>query len=106
MAKTTKGTLTIKAGPRTDEPLPKPESANYFQLSAIGGEVQLLVGAIDLRALHAATQEVHKVEGEQDLELAADITHRFLLSSFAFNQLHKAINEIAEKREAFPKGAK
>lgn len=69
--------------------LPPAEGANYFHFTMVGGEFQMLVGSIDLRAVHAA-----KLEGQGQLKVTPALTHRFTLSPMGFAALKNNIDEI------------
>lgn len=73
--------------------LPAPEGANYFQFAYAGGEVQFLVGAVDLTDIHQLRT------GGKGGVVRARTTHRFLLSMQAFTNLRAQIDDIAGKIE-------
>lgn len=85
-SKTTKVSVTVPS----DLPLPPVLGANFFHFTTIGMEIQFLVGSVNLLQLHEA-----KKQGESVLILP-DISHRFLLSSFGFEQLKRQIEEISK----------
>lgn len=73
----------------TSTPLPNAEGANWFQLAQLGGtEVQLVVGTVNLFALH-------RLKGA-DAKVAPNVTHQFLLSPIGFWSLKKQLDEIAK----------
>lgn len=59
-------------------PVPPPEAANFFHLTVVGPEIQLLVGSVNLLRFHEA-----KDKGEMTL-VTPEISHRFLLSTLGF----------------------
>jgi hypothetical protein len=81
--------LTIESEIRGGQQLPPALGANYFQISRIATEVHLLVGTIDPLQVHLATK------GQIPPKVTADVTHRFLLSSFGFWQLKRIVDEMA-----------
>jgi hypothetical protein len=70
-------------------PLPNAEGANFFHFTVINGEVQFLVGMINLLRFHEAAQ------AEPGTSITPDITHRFLLSPMGFQNLKRQLDEIA-----------
>ena len=79
-------------------PVPPAEAANYFHLTVVGPEVQLLVGSVNLIEFHeAATSDSVKM-------VIPEISHRFLLSTLGFAQLKARVDEIAQKVPALPEG--
>lgn len=71
-------------------PMPAPEGANFFHFTVVGGEVQLLVGSINLLRLHEAKRN------QETATIVPQITHRFLLSPLGFAQLKSSLEEIAK----------
>lgn len=74
------------------KPLPVPFGANYFRMTHMGSEVQLLVGTVDLERLSQSSSAA--TSGDEQQIISADISHRFLLSALGFDQLHQVVNEI------------
>ena len=74
--------LQVKVELDPTQAVPQSEAANYFAMATIGTEVQLLVGTVPLHSM-VQGQVVHP-----------EITHRFLLSPFAFGQLVKQVDGI------------
>jgi hypothetical protein len=70
--------VSYRVSAETD--LPVAEGINFFHFTTVGPEVQMLVGTINLLAIHEAKQS-----GET-LGTTPQITHRFLLSALGFNQ--------------------
>jgi hypothetical protein len=70
--------------------LPPASAANVFHMAAANGEIQLLVGAINLLDL---------VNVEGDVTLDVNVSHRFLLSPVAWERLKNAVSEMTAKLE-------
>jgi hypothetical protein len=80
--------FAVKVAVNSSIPLPPPEAANFFHLMGAGTEVQLLVGSVSLLEV----LEVRSRGGEGTV--APQITHRFILSSLAFEQLRAQVMTI------------
>jgi hypothetical protein len=77
-------------------PLPPAEGANYFHFTIANGEVQLLVGTVNLLQLHEAQES-----DSETVAVSPEITHRFLMSTRAFQHLQ---DQVAEIMSAIPQG--
>lgn len=84
-------TVKLPSGPR-----PVPEAANFFHLSFSGPDVQLLVGYYDPQSV--ALQDVSR-GSKEELEVEAEITHRFALSGRGLHVLRSQVNAIADEYE-------
>lgn len=87
-------TARIRVDLDASKALPAPSGANYFRLTHSGGEVQMLVGTVDLERLSQAS--LAAVAGNEQQSISPDISHRFLLSALGFDQLHQVVTELYE----------
>lgn len=71
-------------------PLPVPVGANYFHFTVVAGEVQMLVGSVNLLRVHEA-----RLQGEA-ATIIPEISHRFTLSAWGFTTLNNQLAKIAE----------
>lgn len=71
-------------------PLPQPLGANFFHFTLVAGEVQMLVGSLNLLRIHEASQR-----GES-ATLTPDISHRFTLSPFGIANLQAQLAEFGK----------
>ena len=81
----------VQVGVPADFPLPHPLGANFFHFTIMGGEIQLLVGSVNLLQLREAAKE-----GKGAL-VVPDITHRFTLSTLGFEQLRTQIEAVSPR---------
>lgn len=82
--------LFVKVALPVETPLPPAEGANFFQFSTVEGEVQFVLGMVNL------TQMVHAKSLPGSVTIVPQVTHRFTLSTFAFHQLRFQIERIAQ----------
>lgn len=75
--------------------LPAPEGANWFNLTRLNADVQLMVGYVDPLAAHRVGLAI--LAGEKNVRLAPDVTHRFMLSVGGFLYLREQVEEIFRK---------
>lgn len=73
-----------------DEPLrPMPEAANFFHLSRLEQDFQLLVGYLDLERVASLSGT-----GAREADMQAELTHRFLIPWRALFQLRDRIEDM------------
>jgi hypothetical protein len=78
-----------------DERLPRPEAVNFFAISRVGAEIQVVSAYVD--ANQAATLQQRWAKGEETpLVLEALPLHRIVVSVSTFEQLRKRVDEIHE----------
>lgn len=81
-----------------DGPLPAPEGANFFHFTHIQGEVEMLVGYVDLNRLWALSQDYEDASDEEELpshvSVKPEITHRLVLSANGFKTLKDRVDQI------------
>jgi pyruvate dehydrogenase complex dehydrogenase (E1) component len=80
----------ISSGLNGKVPLPPPYGANFFHLTRMLDELQLLVGSVNLIQMHEALAETG------DSIVPPMITHRFTLSMFGFQRLRDAVNQMGQ----------
>ncbi|NOT09765.1 MAG: hypothetical protein HOP28_16350 [Gemmatimonadales bacterium] len=81
-------TLNFKLPP--PEESPEVEGANVFFFTFAGADIQMLVGYVDLRSIHLASQG-----GSGDIPV--QVSHRFMLSQVGFEHLRSQIQQITDK---------
>ena len=81
-----------------DGPPPPPEAANWFRLARVGQEVQLLVGFIDLGAIHVAVSAAKT--GSKPDPVPVEVSHRFVVPMIGARMLQDAINTILKNVDA------
>lgn len=74
--------------------LPAPLAANWFNVSHHGGEVQLIMGYLDLYAIAMIAKDAKAGTLKQPASLKPDVTHRFMLSTSGMLQLRAQLEEI------------
>jgi len=79
----------LEIGISGSDPLPEPVGANYFHFAVVGGEIQMLVGAVNLL-------QVHEAKNGKAGPIRPQISHRFLLSALGFAQLKAHVTAISE----------
>jgi hypothetical protein len=84
-------TVTVKID--LSREMPPPEGANFFHFTFLRGEVQMLLGYVDLFRIHEM-----KAPGKTRV-IYPEVTHRFSLSALGFAQLKAQVDEIAAKIE-------
>lgn len=89
-------TLTFTVEPPSGPGLPSAEAANYFHIVYAAGEVQLMVGTLNIVEIHEHTEAVKANRASTDtaLVLIPDIAHRYLLSLPAFLRLRENVETI------------
>lgn len=77
---------------------PRAEAVNFFTVSRIGHDVQLLAGYMDLKL---AADAVKEAEGQASLDMEGveftipvDLTHRLVMGPNAFLNLKQKIDQI------------
>jgi hypothetical protein len=76
------------------EDLPPPEAVNFFNLSRVGTDVQLMAGYLDLHKAAVALQEA-QARGGEPKQLKAEATHRLVMGAQAFAMLKAQVDIIA-----------
>jgi len=71
-------------------PRPAPEPASVFRFAFSGSEVQMLVGYVD-------PERLVNLPDHGEVEVPAEVTHRFMLSPRGLFQLKSQLDEIAQK---------
>jgi len=69
---------------------PEPRAANFFYFTFAGADVQMLIGYVDLRAIHDLKETAEPT-------LAPEILHRLSIGQLGFKQLRAQVDEIAKK---------
>lgn len=77
--------------------LPAPSAANWFHFSHHGGDIQLLVGYIDLYSLASQVEKNRAKQGKGAITLKPEVTHRVQFSVSAFLLLRGQIDEMFQK---------
>lgn len=75
-----------------------PETANWFQLSHLGTDIQLLIGYVDSQKVLAAVETEKRRpghKGSMNVRAEAEITHRMLLSPQGFVTLRATVEQLA-----------
>lgn len=73
--------------------LPRPEAVNFFSISRVGGEVQIMTAYIDLNQAAVLRQRLEKGE-EPPRTLTALPMHRLAVPASAFAVLKHRVDEI------------
>lgn len=87
----------LLVGIEDDTPRPAPEAANWFQVSRLEQDFQMLVGYLDLQKI-ASLRESAPNTGE--VTMHPDVTHRFLISWRGFFILRAMIEDLVTKLRA------
>ncbi len=77
---------------KLNETLPPPQGANFFHLSIARGEVELLVGYADLARIVQGARD--RASDDDTVEVAPEITHRFMLSMAGLIDLRDRIVDV------------
>lgn len=73
----------------------RPEAVNFFAISRVGGDVQIVTAYVDVN--HAATVRLKAEKGEEvSHTLKALPMHRIAVSAGTFVQLKRRVDEIYE----------
>jgi len=81
-----------------DTDLPKPEAANWFHFARAGNEFQMLLGYIDVYAVHRLAEAIKK--GGKPFDIKAEVTHRVLMSERAVRFLKSQVDEIVQQLDS------
>jgi hypothetical protein len=78
---------------------PAPEAANWFQLSSLGADIQLLVGYVDVQklALSVQLEKDKSTGGEIRVRVEAELLHRLSLTPQGLVTLQKSIEQVAQR---------
>ena len=74
--------------------LPAPSAANWFSLSHHQGEVQILVGYLDIYGIAMLARGAQEGNLEGSVSIKPDVTHRIMVSTAGMLQLRAQIEEI------------
>lgn len=79
--------------------LPKPEAVNWFTVSRMGTDVQVLCGYVDIKRLaERLTERSPEAKDEQvAISVPVDLTHRLVLGVNAFLNLKDKVDDIYSK---------
>ncbi len=77
--------------------LPNPEAANWFHFARVGADFQMLVGYVDLYAVHRLSESI-KNHGES-FDITADVTHRFVMSERGIRFLKTQLDDLILQME-------
>lgn len=82
----------------SDEPMPPAEGANWFYLSRLNNEFQLLIGYVDMREVANAASGTKNSE----ITLTPHVAHRLYMGLDSFQVLRAQIEDIAQKTSIPP----
>lgn len=87
-----KGSVTVGVDVPSGQ-LPLAEAVNWFTMTRVETEFQILVGYLDLRATHELVEKA-KATGKTKERLKAEVTHRFSMSLRTFLQMRRQVEQI------------
>lgn len=88
------------------QPRPRPEGVNYFGLTKVGMEFEMLVGYVDIQRLTEGAGGFAGRDDDEvlDIVVGPELTHRFLLSPMGFENLRNVVHEIEQQMPKGPSG--